>query len=615
MAERKNKILIINLTRMGDILQSTPLLQALKAADPNCRISYLAVTGFADVCGFIPEIDRLIPFDYNSAVAVSKEAISQLPRRIDEIDKFIADLKSQCFDRVINLSHSKISAIICYLLGNEQTEGLTLDAEGYRLIRHPWARYFFTANLNRHYNRFNLVDVNLGLALPLGEFAGAFSGFKPPFGQVRLSFRTTPEGQAKAQKLYDAWSGKGAKIKIGFQPGASLPCKRWPVRSFVELGKLLQQSLGAGIVIFGVKSESDLAEKLNEGLSGSALDLSGKTNIETLGACLQQLDLLITNDTGTQHLAAAVGTPVISLCFGSAVSHETAPYGDKHVVIDTTLQCHPCSFQVKCKRFVCQEIVTPQAVFCAAEKMLKKDEGVMTALADRCDFDRINVWETGFDPDGFWHQKPLIPRPIKAADFINLCMREIWKELLLIGDEGGLFASPWDASVLKTYLSDYFAPDLDSMNQDMAEPLAALSFLEEVALSGSLQTEHLQRSFSGSALNNEQLKYHMTSLEEIDQRIINLGYRLPAVAHLILDFSFNKQNLQGNDPVMLLQETGRIYNRLFQLANRLNTALNSWEQLFAANTVLKESSEDVTLHSYYRTNQVNDQSAQVLEIG
>ncbi|MFH1863069.1 MAG: hypothetical protein ABH878_09705, partial [bacterium] len=156
-----HKVLIVNLTRLGDIVQSIPLLKALKRQNPLRQIHYLAVAGFSDICEHIPEIDRVIPFNFGSAVFVAKEAIRDLQRRLDEVQAFIDELRGEQYTAVINLSHSRISALICHALDAPDTRGLTLNREGFRLIQHRWAKYFYVANLNRSLNRINLTDMNL----------------------------------------------------------------------------------------------------------------------------------------------------------------------------------------------------------------------------------------------------------------------------------------------------------------------------------------------------------------------------------------------------------------------------------------------------------------------
>ena len=573
------KILVINLTRMGDILQSTPLLQALKFKYPDASIAYLVVTGFAEICQYIPEIDRIIPFDFNAAVAVSKEAVRYLPRRLSELRSFVSSLRGEKFDMVINLSHSRISALMALLIGVQHTRGLTLNSEGYRLIRHPWGRYFFIANLNRNYNRFNLVDVNQGFALNSGEFDSNDEPDQKPFGRWHLSFKLTPQAKAAADKIMANWPERNAPLKIGFQPGASLSCKRWPADSFRALGRLLRDSLGAGIVVFGTQKEADLAQAVCQPFGDAALNLSGKTDIGALGAVLSRMDLLITNDTGTQHLAAAVGTPVLSLCFGSALSHETGPYGKGHVIVESSLPCYPCSFHVECNRFRCQEQVTPEVVFHVAKMMLTNApnrDAVIAAAEEK--FKNVLVWRTDFDSDGFWILRPVIRRPLKTADFVNLCGRETWRKILTVPEAE--FDLSCDSNLLGALLQDYLPPNRPGFRSEVEETRRALQRLAELAQAGVACCRILLETASSSGENIEAIASAGKKIEEIDKEITITGFRLPAVNHLVLDFNFVKQNLEGKGIVRLAQSTSVLYSRLHLIATKFNIMLESWPALF-----------------------------------
>ena len=582
MAVGKKKFLVINLTRMGDILQSTPLLRAFKSRDPEVEISYLAVARFADVCRSIPEIDRLIPFDFGSAVAISKEAVRCLPRRLKEMQAFIDLLRGEDFDAVINISHSRISALICHLLGVANTRGLTVSREGYRLIPHPWARYFFTANLNRHYNRFNLVDINQGLALDTGEFAADSSPASPLFGRHGLSFQIKPEAQSKADKLLTGWAWKEAPFLIGFQPGASLPSKTWPADSFSRLGRLLRDELGAGILVFGTDKEVKLADEVSKPLGDAALNVAGKTDIGALGALLSRLDLLVTNDTGTQHIAAALGTPVLSLCFGSALAHETGPYGKGHLVVEAALPCYPCSFHVECHRFRCQEHVRPEIVYHVAKMMLAEGHQRDTGREDETWSQNINIWRTDFDPDGFWMLRPLIRRPITASDYINACAREIWKEILTSPDETVNSKTDLDFKALQPYLVDYHPPDMEAFLPELEEPTLALRRLASLARSGRKHCRALEEACAPSDIDLEAVKSAGEEIARIDREITLTGFRLPPVNHLVLDFNFRKQNFETNDIRQLAQQTKQLYQRLENIASKFNRALNAWGSMFRA---------------------------------
>jgi ADP-heptose:LPS heptosyltransferase len=500
---------------------------------------------------------------------------------LKEIDAFIDSLRRERFDEVINLSHTRISALICHLIGAPQTVGLTLDAEGYRLIRHPWARYFFTANLNRHYNRFNLVDVNRGLAVNGADFLQEASAETRPSPGQELTLQIPDEIRRQAKRLLQGWPG-GTRPKIGFQPGASLACKRWPAESFVQLGRELITGMDARIAVFGSNSEKDLVREVCEPLGKKAINLAGQTALGELASLLGDMDLLITNDTGTQHIAAAVGTPVLSLCFGNALSHETGPYGPDHVVMESSLSCYPCSFHVDCSRFRCQETVTPEAVFSVAQIMLEEIPEAETGFDGNMASAPINIWKTDFDADGFWILRPLLKRPLEGSDFLNLCSRELWKRVLLSEEKSGILPNPMESGVLLSHLHDYLPPVAERFQKDLREPCRALGRLGELARAGEKGCLKLQKAFYGQGENPARIKTLSSEIDEIDKEITVTGFRLPPVNHLVLDFNFLKQNLPEGEIGELIDRTRQLYGRLGQIAQGFRESLENWEDLFSA---------------------------------
>ncbi len=568
---RAPKILVINLTRLGDVLQSTALLRALKERHPEPIIHYLAVDRFAEVCRHIPEIDQVIPFNLESALKASKEAMSQLSRRLTEAAGFVKTLREGQYQTVINLSHSRISALLCHLLNVADTRGLVLDREGFRQIRHPWANYFFTANLNRSFNRFNSVDINLGLARDDENLTG--SEYHGKCGGSKLSFQIPEEARQKAQELLSSTRGGKRRLLIGFQPGASLANKRWPSSSFAELGRRLKENVSAHIVILGSPKETALAAEIAQSLGIDVLNLAGQTDIPLLAACLEKLDLLISNDTGTQHLAAAVDTPVLSLCFGSALSHETGPYGKGHLVVEPTISCFPCSFHVECPRFRCQEQVGAEAICRLAAEILKSPGRSLEIMDDGPIFQTLRVWRTDFDPEGFWIERPLFKRRLTGADLINLVSREVWKETLT-PSKCELSSNKIEQS-LELLLQDYEISASASLSEEIGKCLMALERLQACANIGLGYCRELREEASSPTADLNKIRRWGDLLAEEDRTINLIGASHPEVNNLSLDFVWGKQNLQGHDLTHLTTATEHLYDRLCHLAARHKSAITS----------------------------------------
>jgi ADP-heptose:LPS heptosyltransferase len=123
---------------------------------------------------------------------------------------------------------------------------------------------------------------------------------------------------------HPAHDGARPRALIGLHVGAKDPTRRWPPERFAALGNLLWAQHGAALVLTGGAAERPLAEAVRRALHAPALDLVGKTDLGQFAATIAQLDLLVTNDTGASHLAAATSTPSVIL-FGPTRPEQWAP--------------------------------------------------------------------------------------------------------------------------------------------------------------------------------------------------------------------------------------------------------------------------------------------------
>ena len=125
-------------------------------------------------------------------------------------------------------------------------------------------------------------------------------------------------------------------------PGATYGlAKCWYPERFGELGKRLVQKRNASILLFGTAEEGSTAKKIVEHIKEGAIDLTGKTDLLHLAAILERCQILVTNDTGTLHVAAAVGTPVVAI-FGPTDPDTTGPWGEGHAIVKKEVPCGPC---------------------------------------------------------------------------------------------------------------------------------------------------------------------------------------------------------------------------------------------------------------------------------
>jgi heptosyltransferase-2 len=198
----------------------------------------------------------------------------------------------------------------------------------------------------------------------------------------RYPLHVPDAARAAAARLLSGLAGAGPLI--GLNPGANGPARRWPIERYTALGKALRDGLDARVAVVGSRFETDLAERVAGAVPG-ARSLGGRTDLKTLAAVLAELDLLVTNDTGPMHVAAALGTPLIAL-FGAGDDRVTAPRGPGVHVLRELLFCSPCvrshcPYDLECMKGLATAAVLAEATRVLSERRPRREPGERPAEA------------------------------------------------------------------------------------------------------------------------------------------------------------------------------------------------------------------------------------------
>jgi len=304
-----SRILVIQMAKLGDFIQSTPFLAALRSTWPGRTVT------LAGLDAAVLEAARLSP--------LVEETLAVGPGRPEPEGEFEA---------VFNLNSAPAAARLSAKVRADRRFGPTTvggAAEGETLLFSPVQEFLMGIMAeDRRLGRFNLADVWLALA----PEAGPRPLFWPPPDQVR----------------------RGPGFRVGLHLGAKHHLRRWPVENFVRLAQALSQ-LTDEFILTGSAGERALGakfEKLAKFEKPPVLNLMGATDLSELSRVLAGLDLLVTADTGVLHLAAALGTPTLALFFGPAYGPETGPYGPGHLIYQAEAPCGPCR-EGTCRRRQC----------------------------------------------------------------------------------------------------------------------------------------------------------------------------------------------------------------------------------------------------------------------
>jgi len=550
------EVIIVNLTRMGDILQSTPLMEGIKNRYPRCRITCLINSAFAEICGAIPLIDNLVTFDVGKYHRELRDHTISLVEGHRILDTLIAGINRVEYDLLINLTPSREGAIISSLIEAREVRGLTIDGEGHRVIKDRWMRYFMSSVFNRHTNPFNLVDMYSKVGRGVGR-------------ERRLHLEVPTDAVEKGDTLLrEEGVDIGVDTLIGFQPGASRDHKRWSVAGFSELGKRLSSERGAKVVLIGSKGECDIGREIGANIGKWCVDMTGKTTPLEAAAIVKRCDLMVTNDSGIMHIATSVGTPVIELSLGAAYFRETGPYGEGNFVLEARISCHPCDFSVTCSDMPCRDYIRPEQVMEVISMIL--DGGRGNTIEDRPLWQGVQLYRATFDKEEIIHYIPVISRPMDKDDLFSSLYRVMWKYAL---DPAGNGDSDESVAALQTILTD---TPLELSGRLAGEGCRtekiALKRIVELAEKGNDLSERLLIMASKIApkrVEGEVRREDISIMEglgrelaAIDEEIGEVG-ALNIYLHPMTDiFRFGKESLDECAILPLAQGTMRLYGDL-----------------------------------------------------
>jgi len=453
------KTLVIQLHRLGDVIQSTPAIESLRRSRPEEHIAVLTRKSFAAPLAGNPHVDELIPWDLHVAVEGMPRRDVPLDRQYPDIACFARSLREKGFDQVINLANDILSAVLVHFIGASQVSGLMVLDDASLQLCGPWMHYLFTASANRALSSINICDALRGLA-------GA------PLEPGRLHVPVAESAAAFASAfLAPADPGDGTPL-VAMQPGASKAEKRWPVERFARLADLLCERHGARVVVVGTADELPLAEAMQRTARARLMIASGRTDLGQLAALIRRCTLLISNDTATVHVAAAVATPTLVLSFGPTYSRETAPYAPGHLVMEPRIDCFPCLATGACRDVRCAHYLSTDAVLAAAEIALGATSPDEAAPL----LGQANLWRTIRDSEGFLDLEPLLPRELELQDVLRAAYRSYWLSRMLDHREpppGSLLQSPCAARLPAESTELYHVLQTEVRNFATLEQLAS----------------------------------------------------------------------------------------------------------------------------------------------
>jgi lipopolysaccharide heptosyltransferase I len=340
-----DRILIIKPSALGDVVHTLPLLHLLRRRFVTAKISWLIAPSWKALIEKHPDLDEVILFDRKGLADLALGQDGMV--RAIELSRELADRQ---FDLVIDVQGLLRSAALTWATHAPVRIGFGYAREG------AWLAY--THRVGTLHHQRHAVERYLDVAEALG--CGR--------GPIAFNFGVSASDYTAVASLLE-----GLPRFAVLLPGTNWATKRWPIEYFAQLAERIRNDLGLPIVVAGANDAIPLAAQIP-----FDLNLAGKTTLPQLVALLERASLVIANDSGPMHIAAALNRPLVTM-FGPTNPVRTGPYRRPNTVVQLDIVCSPC-YSRNCSHTSCMRWLTPDMVLAQARCAIENDRSPLASL-------------------------------------------------------------------------------------------------------------------------------------------------------------------------------------------------------------------------------------------
>ncbi len=348
-----SSILIIKLSAIGDVVHTLAALEVLRGNFPHSRIDWLVEEEALPIISGHKDLNHIYVCPRKRWVKSLIKNRKGVSNTLSEIRELLKDIRARRYDLVIDFQGLLKSGIFTWLVKGTRKVGMDGAREGARLF---FTESPYVVNYEQH-----AIDRYLELCSALGCREIVWRG-------------KIPVKESDIRRVEELLSVHGIRKHdfVVINPIARWQTKLWSIKSFSELGDLIIGELGLHVIFTGSNVDRPYVEAIAENMSLKAVNLAGLTTLKELAHLFHIATAAVSTDTGPMHIAAAMDCPVVAL-FGPTDPIRTGPYGSRHMVIRTQVDCSPC-FKKHCSTRVCMREITPSETFSALAKLISQNK-------------------------------------------------------------------------------------------------------------------------------------------------------------------------------------------------------------------------------------------------
>ena len=531
---------IIQLTRFGDLIQTSQAVEELKKAHPEYRVILIARSQFAKPLDFLLKKTFDKTYYLDSKKIFNNSEINGLKSSLDSLNQFLGEMSTESIEVLINLSFSKSSSYLSSLIKSKHKIGSFFDLNNKMQINDKWSQVLFATVMRGSLNPFAIVDL-----------------FKNIIGIRSAEEKTTLTRTTNRSNV------------VVIHPFASQERKAWKPEKWVEvIYRTLKENDSYSIQLVGAKNEVLRSQMITENpllkTMGSRIqNLTGKTTLAELSEELKKAKLFVGHDSMVGHLAAITKTPTLTVSLGSVRPQETTPYHANAYNIAPRTKCFPCFPNDACSFNQCHHDIPYQIVSSSIKQLL--DHGEITTEWMKSAISSFHISSVNFYrshlKNGNMILESLIENHIDSPDIFRTMYKMAWSFVINESEENFPF------------------PKLTpSTHRDLLEAMTGLQHLYELSEFGKKYSRYILEEISSQTPSIAKIKDYSKKIDDIDQLQGMVQKTSPNLAPIIDYFTVRKANLFGDSVVKLtessyyaFEECSSLCSILFELIEKTIT--------------------------------------------
>lgn len=519
-ANNKKTIALIQLTRIGDLVQTLIACKPLREQHPDVRLILIARPQFYSGIKFLLDevFDEIYSFDPKVLIQ------DNLDRSKEEVKRLVSRLSVENISALINCTYSKPSAYLCQLIKADHKLGPWYDEHNNLRINDPWSQFVYSNVLETTLNPFNLVDL-----------------FKKIIG-----IRAEEKSQVTKEPPHNSRAHK-----ITIHPFASASRKQWKPSKWSEIiYKILKDNPQVTITVLGSEKEKALADEMIskptlKNLKHRIISKVGKTSIQDVYKLLKASDLFIGHDSLIGHLAALAGVQTLTVSLGTVRPTETTPYHANAYLLSPRTKCFPCKPNDHCDYFQCHSDISYQATSACINQLITTREISGDALEKNNSsflIGAVDIYKSELNSESGFSLIKISTSPVSLADIYRKYYRIAWSFIL---DK-------------KDLCTDF--PELSSStHKELYASLENIQQLYELNEFGKKYSRYILEEISSEAPKISKIKEFSHKIDEIDRLAELLSGANPYLGPIVNFYSVKKGNLKGDNIVQLAENSYLTY--------------------------------------------------------